>query len=160
MEYGDLFYSGSYHVNKFYYMVVFGTGNPNSSSVPFVTPSELMFRIYPWYKTVLLTLEGTADTLFGRYALRLFYLPFSVVLIGASLVGYSRWLMDKEGIMLLVSMLLLIGPMAFILGMLNHSSVVFDWRTIAHPFPLMVYAATDGLLYLVEKAFLSDGETC
>jgi len=160
MEYGDPLYSGSYHVNKFYYMVVYGTGNPDTSSVPFVTPSHLMFGIYPWYKTMLLTLEGMADTLFGRYALRLFYLPFSVILIGASLVAYIRWIKDKERIMLVVSMLLLIGPMAFILGMLNHSSVVFDWRTIAHPFPLMAYAAAEGLLYLVGKAFSSTRNAC
>ncbi|MFH1739258.1 MAG: hypothetical protein ABIH23_09640 [bacterium] len=151
-EYGDPMYSGNYHVNKFYYMTVFETGAPDTSHEPFVKPFELMFSIFPRYKTALLTLEGVLDTLFGRYALRLFYLPFSPLLIGCSALAYIRWIQDKRCWPLGPMLLLLLGPMAFILAMLNHSPVVFDWRTVAHLFPFMALAAVDGLFYLLDRA--------
>ncbi len=151
-QYGDPMYSGSYHINKFYYMTVFGTGAPDTSQVPFVTAGQVMFEIYPWYKSLALTVEGVLDTLFGRFALRLFYLPLSVMLIGCSLVGYIRWLMKPEKWGFLLSAGLLLGPMAFVLAMLNHSPVTFDWRTVAHLFPFMAYAAAEGLFCLVDGA--------
>jgi len=152
-QYGDPMYSGSYHINKFYYMTVFGTGAPDTSRVPFVTASEVMFKIYPWYKSLALTVEGILDTLFGRFALRLFYLPFSVVLIGCSLVGYLCWMTRPEKWCFLLCIGLLLGPMAFVLAMLNHSPVTFDWRTVAHLFPFMAYAAGEGLFWGVDMAW-------
>jgi len=157
IEFGDPMYSGNYHVNKFYYMTIFNTGSPDTSKVPYVSPTQLMFHIYPWYKTAALTLEGIADTLVGRFAFRLFYLPFSAFFIACSAVGYVRWLFDPKKRGWLVMMLLLLGPMAFILAMLNHSPVVFDWRTVLHLFPFMAYAASDGFFYLLERArFISE----
>ena len=149
--FGDPMYSGSYHVNKFYYMTVFNTGAPDTSTVPFVTTGHLMFHIFHWYQSLALTIEGTLDTLFGRFALRLFYLPCSVIWIGCSAVGYLLWWKDSLKRWWIVLMLLLLGPMAFILAMLNHSSVVFDWRTVLHLAPFMAYAAADGLFYLLER---------
>ncbi|MFB3787455.1 MAG: hypothetical protein ACE15F_13905 [bacterium] len=157
-QYGDPMYSGSYHINKFYYMTVFGTGAPDTSQVPFVTAGEVMFQIYPWYKSLALTVEGILDTLFGRFALRLFYLPFSVALIGCSLVGYIRWVKNPENWGFLLSVGLLLGPMAFVLAMLNHSPVTFDWRTVAHLFPFMAYATGEGLFYLTDMVWGKRGE--
>jgi len=97
--------------------------------------------------------EGILDTLFGRFALRLFYLPFSVVLIGCSLVGYLCWMTRPEKWCFLLCIGLLLGPMAFVLAMLNHSPVTFDWRTVAHLFPFMAYAAGEGLFWGVDMAW-------
>lgn len=153
-EYGDPMYSGSYHLNKFYYMTVLRTDAPDTSNLPTVSLGELMLVKYPWHRSAAFILEGVADTLWGRFALRLFFVPFSVVFIGCSLVGYGLWTRDSIKRWWILVLVLLLGPMAFVLAMMNHSTVTFDWRTVAHLFPFMAYAASEGLLFVLAQAGL------
>ncbi|RJP21080.1 MAG: hypothetical protein C4527_23935 [Candidatus Omnitrophota bacterium] len=147
--FGDPFYSGNVHI-RFYYEAVFGKGSLTGRTI---TPAEIMLQVYPWYQSIAFTTEGFLDTLFGRYALRLFYVPLSPVLIGASLIGYGLWLKHSHKRVFVWITLLLIGPMAFFMGMLNHSDTVFDWRLVVHLTPFMAFAAGEGLFELLERSF-------
>ncbi len=146
--YGDPLYSANTHTN-FYYQLMFPTEENEIESRSAV---YMFFHVFPWYKSVFYTGIGTANTLFGSYALRLFYFPFSTLLIGSSLLGYILWLQRSKTILLLLCMLLLLGPMAFFVGALVYYNGVFDWRLISHLFPFMAFAAAEGLLFLLRQA--------
>ncbi|MGC9327051.1 MAG: hypothetical protein ACP5I1_05430, partial [Candidatus Hinthialibacter sp.] len=156
-EYGDPLYSGNAHI-RFYYKAIFGEYPPEGQRI---SPFQFMFQIFSWYESLFYTLAGTIDVFVGRYALRLFYLPCSVFLTGCSAAGYLHWLRTPERRILAISALLLLGPMAFFLGILIKSSAVFDWRLVAHLFPFMAYAAAEGFFLLVHQTgwFAQTGRT-
>ncbi|MBN2328852.1 MAG: hypothetical protein JXR73_17060 [Candidatus Omnitrophica bacterium] len=147
MEYGDPLYSGNAHI-RFYYKAILGEYPPDGQRI---SPFQFMFQIFSWYETAFYTAAGVVEAFWGRYALRLFYLPFSVFLVGCSAAGYLHWLRTPERRILAISALLLLGPMAFFLGILIKSPTVFDWRLVAHLFPFMAYAAAEGFFFLVQK---------
>ncbi len=150
-KFGDPLFSGTGHI-RFYYQAVFGEGSLQGHSI---SASEIMFSVYTWYQSLAFSIEGLLDTLIGRYALRLFYVPASPLLIGSTIVGYWLWIREHQKRGFFILTLLLIGPMAFFIGMLNHSAEVFDWRLVAHLIPFMGYAGAEGFLSLVSNAFFS-----
>ncbi len=143
--YGDPLYSGNCHI-KFYYNAVFGQNPPDGQRI---TPMQMMLVVFPWYKSVFHTMMGTIDAYFGEKALKIFYLPLSPMIIGASVIGYFRWIIDRKRWIFLINLLLMLGPMAFFLGILGTH---FDWRLVAHLMPLMAFASFEGLRYLLISA--------
>lgn len=146
VHFGDPLFSGNSHIH-FYYNALFGE-YPEGR----ITPFQFMFKIFTWYESIIYTLIGIADTFLGRYALRLFYFPASVLFIGASAVGYILWILKPDRRIFIVSMLLILGPMAFFMGIMVKSAVVFDWRLVVHLFPFMAYATMEGLHFLLQQA--------
>jgi hypothetical protein len=147
-KFGDPLYSGNAHI-RFYYRALFGQYPPEDQRI---SPFQFMFRIFTWYESVFYTMAGILDTFVGRYALRLFYFPASVLWIGASAVEYARWIANPNQRIRIVILLLLLGPMAFFMGILIRCATVFDWRLVAHLFPFMAYAAAEGTFYLLQQA--------
>lgn len=147
-KYGDPLYSGNAHI-RFYYKAFFGQYPPDDRRI---SPFQFMFGIFTWYESIFYTMAGVLDTFVGRYALRLFYFPASVLWIGASAVEYARWIANPNQRIRIVILLLLLGPMAFFMGILLRCATVFDWRLVAHLFPFMAYAAAEGTFYLLKQA--------
>lgn len=149
-EFGDPFYDSAY-VAEWYYKAALNDHDMELSEP--LTMAGLMFHKYSWYQSIGFTVIGAADTLFGTYALRLFYSPFPTTLIGASLIGYTLWLFRSGKRFYLLALVLLIGPVAFFLGLLEwtKSSTVFDWRLLAHLIPWMAYACAEGLIFSISQ---------
>ena len=149
-EFGDPFYVSTFAAQWYYQASL---GNLSVVLDERITMGELMFQKFPWYRSMGFTALGTLDTLFGRYALRFFYFPFSSALIGASLVGYALWTLQSGKRFYILLLLILLGPMAFILGLcLVSGRPDFDWRLLAHLFPWMAYASAEGLLFLTRQS--------
>lgn len=146
--FGDPLYSASYHLNIFYYMTQFDHYETQLAHLPFITAKELLFSIYPWQKTAVLLTEGMFDIVFGRFAFRIMYVPFSVCLIGCSLVGYARWFMHPQQRIFVMVLCVTALPLALPLAMLRDTSVMPDWRLVAHLAPFIALAAAEGMIYL------------
>jgi hypothetical protein len=143
--YGDPLFSGNCHI-QFYYQAVFKENPPDGQRI---TPIQMMLVVFPWYESLFHTLAGTIDAYLGEKAFQLFYLPLSPLIIGASAIGYIRWIMDQKRWIFLINLLLMLGPMAFFLGILGTH---FDWRLVAHLLPLMAFASFEGMQYLLSSA--------
>lgn len=152
-EYGDPFYINNW-VIRFYYHAVFGQYPAERLSA-----FQFMFQIFTWYESIFYSAIGTLDTFAGRYAMRICYFPFSAALIGCSVVGYILWLIRPERRIVAISALLLLGPMAFFMGILIRSTTVFDWRLVVHLYPFIAYAAAEGLRFLLQQACWLPRET-
>jgi len=146
--FGQLFYSNAYHLNSVYHMTTLKIPAPDTTTLPFMRAQNLIVNVYGIPKTLMLMSEGMMDMLFARFALRILYIPFSVIIIMTSILSYCRWLWSREKLMLLIMLFFLAAPLALPLAMFNHSPMRLDWRLVAHLFPFIAWAGIDGLFFL------------
>lgn len=144
---GNAMISSSQHL-QFYSAVVFGT-DPSAETT---SASEIILSRVGLVQSTLYGLQGLTDTLIGRYALRLFYLPFSPVWILASCAGLLIWFWNRNWFWP-VLILCNLGPMVFFLGLMNHTAATFDWRLLAHHFPMVALAAGMGFSHALAAVF-------